>query len=65
MPEKTVTILAGIGDRVWIPDLELHAVILSISISRHGTQYEVAWFSNGSRESDFLFPHEFRVGGKP
>lgn len=51
-----------IGDRVYVPDLECFANILSIWIQKNGTSYEIAYFHAGDRKSCHVFDAEIRKG---
>ncbi len=61
-PTKRITIevIAAVGDRVYIPDMECHATVKALRVAALGIDYLVAWFHDGKREEEFVTASEIR-----
>lgn len=44
----------SIGDRVVIKDIEATGTVYAATVSRDGTEYQVKWFSNCDRQSEWF-----------
>lgn len=56
----TTSLIYPPGTEVFIgPKKDIQAHILSVSIRLHGTQYEIAWWHEGSRRTEWLEENEF------
>jgi hypothetical protein len=62
---KTVKVVADIGDRVKVPALELReAVIRAILLDPEGVQYQIGYFDKGDRKTAYVFGDEIEANTK-
>ena len=54
MKTLNLPVVALVGDRVYIPELECHAHVRGLRVTLFGVDYLVAWFHEGKREEEFL-----------
>ena len=59
MKTINVQVKAVVGDRVQIKDIDCKSIVLSVSLNRCSTLYEVAYFHNGDRKVVYLQENEF------
>lgn len=55
----TIEVVVGVGDSVYIPAIETKGRVISIVLALCGTQYEIAYWFEGKRQSAYLFDCEF------
>ncbi len=48
----------GIGDKVYIPDLERSGYVLALYYSETGSQYRVSYFDDASKKTEYFSDKE-------
>lgn len=52
--KQTIAIDFSIGDRVMVKDIEATGTVYAVMVSRDGIEYQVKWFSNSDRKSEWF-----------
>ena len=55
---KTIDIIYELMQRVYIPDLECYGMVISVSITAVGNEYQVRYFHDGIHQTAYLFDWE-------
>ena len=59
--KQAITIDFSIGDRVVVKDIEAAGIVYAVTISRDGIEYQVKWFSNSDRKSEWFRAEELEA----
>ena len=59
--KQAITIDFSIGDRVVVKDIEAAGIVYAVTISRDGVEYQVKWFSNSDRKSEWFRAEELEA----
>lgn len=56
--KMTIEFEHSVGDKVWLPDMDCYAIIISVWYGKYGCKYQCRWATDGEYKDDYLFGWE-------
>lgn len=58
--KRLIQLEYSVGDHVLVKDIEATGTVYAATVSRGGIEYQVKWFANSERHSDWFRGEELR-----